>query len=361
LVAGLADESTATFATGRTLALVNTDVAATAAFQFDRNASVDTRLLRARLSRVIGDGRTVNVPATALANSLLGDSLAANLMMVGVAAQRGLLPVGTRAIEQAIELNGAAVPFNLAAFRLGRLFAARPETVLSDLPESGEASPQTVDTVIARQSERLTGYQDSRYADRYRTLVERVREREQAAAPGNEALTLAVARGYAKVLAYKDEYEVARLLSSSTLKVEFDRAFADGGRYGFNLAPPVLGGRPVNGRPPKREFDARLMRPLLGILARAKFLRHTIFDPFGGTHERRLERALICDYEGLIESVLEALSPNNHAAAVELLTLIDEVRGYGPVKVAAVGKYRAAIPAAQAAFARASSIASTAA
>ena len=344
LVAALADEAASTLEPGRSRALVNGDVTSTVAFQFDRNATVDGGALVQRLTALIGEDAILRIDATALATEILGDSIAANLFMVGVAAQRGLLPIGTAAIEQAVTLNNTAVAFNLTAFRLGRLYADQPDRVTA--MRRGEATTQpdhSLDAVIAGRSAHLADYQGEAYARRYRDLVERVRQAEQAAQPGSDALTMAVARNYARLLAYKDEYEVARLLTHPSLQAELDRTFADGAKLSFNLAPPMMPGRTPDGRPRKREFGAAKLRPFLKLLASAKGLRGTAFDPFGHTAERRMERRLISDYEGLVESALQRLTPENHGSAAQLLSLADMIRGFGPVKEAAVATYQAKI------------------
>ncbi len=344
LVAALSDEAASTLEPGRSRALVNSDVTSTVAFQFDRNATVDSGALVQRLTALIGEDAIQRIDATALATEILGDSIAANLFMVGVAAQRGLLPVGTAAIEQAVTLNNTAVAFNLMAFRLGRLYAEQPDRVAA--MRRSEAAPQpdhSLDAVIAARSAHLTDYQGEAYARRYRDLVDRVRQIERATLPESDALTMAVARNYAKLLAYKDEYEVARLLTHPSLRAELDRTFADGAKLSFNLAPPMLPGRTPDGRPRKREFGAAKLRPFLKLLASAKGLRGTAFDPFGRTAERRMERRLIADYEALVETALQRLTPDTHGSATQLLSLADMIRGFGPVKEAAVATYQAKI------------------
>jgi len=341
MVAALSDEAAATLEAGRSRALVNGDVVSTVAFQFDRDATVDGGTLSQRLTALVGADAIEGIDATALASEIMGDSIAANLFMVGVAAQRGLLPVGVAAIEEAVTLNGTAVKFNLMAFRLGRLHAARPDLV-AGMRRPGEPAPdRSLDGVIAQRSAHLTDYQNAAYAERYRTLVDRVRAAERAVRPDSEALTMAVARNYAKLLAYKDEYEVARLLTHPSLREELKRNFADGARLSLNLAPPILGGKPINGRPPKREFSEARMRPFLKLLSAARRLRGTGLDPFGRTAERRMERELIAEYEALVEMMLERLTADSLDASARLLGLADMVRGFGPVKEAAVKTYRA--------------------
>ncbi len=349
VVAALAPEAADTIKLGRTHAIANTDVSPTVAFQFDRDFAADPSLLLAGLRRAAGCDAVMTVDASAVALAILGDTIGTNLFMVGVAAQRGFLPVGIRAMEQAVALNGVAVPFNLRAFRLGRLFAADPEQVLT-LAKGARidrsALPQTFEEVMEHRAAHLREYQGERLSERYRTLVERVRQREATVMPSSNALALAVARNYAKLLAYKDEYEVARLLTQPALREEIARTFADGGRIALNLAPPIFAGRLINDRPRKREFGAWML-VVMRVLARLRNLRGTWLDPFGRTSERQMERALITDYEQRIERVLAGLVTENHAAAVRLLSLADSVRGFGPVKEAAVETYRRQVDAAE--------------
>ena len=348
LVAALSEEASATLATDRSHAVVNSEAVATAAFQFNREALVDSRYLLTRLNKLIGTDAIATVDATHLATALLGDPIGANFLMVGAAAQRGLLPISVEAIERAIKLNGTAVAFNLSALRLGRLFAADAEKVLAMMP-SAESEPevdQSVEMLIVSRTDHLVAYANEAYAERYRALVARVRVAEQRILPESDALTKAVARIYAKFLAYKDEYEVARLLSSPALMADLKNAFADGASYSFNLAPPILAGRHINGRSRKRAFNSKLMRPLLTLLAHMKPLRGTMLDPFGYFSERKRERALIAEYESLVETVLMNLAANNHRHAVTLLELGDMVRGYGPVKEQSMDAYTKALASA---------------
>jgi indolepyruvate ferredoxin oxidoreductase len=340
LVAALAPEAFDTLQPGRTRALVNANVAPTVALQFDRDSAADPALLLSQLEQGAGRDAVEAIDASALALGALGDTLGANLLLVGIAAQRGMLPVGIAAIERAIALNGVAVSFNLKAFRLGRLFAADPARVLGlagkDRPPS---PPSSFDGELASRTAHLTAYQNAALADRYRGLVNRVAAGEAAVIGQTGPLARTTARGYAKLLAYKDEYEVARLLTEPALEAEIARVFAAGGRIAFNLAPPLLAGRPVNGRPRKREFGGWL-RPMLRVLARGRHLRGTVWDLFGYTAERRRERALIEEYERLVDRVLGALTPANHVLGVRLLALAEEIRGFGPVKEAATQKFR---------------------
>jgi indolepyruvate ferredoxin oxidoreductase len=342
VVAALGDEAAATLAPGLTRAVVNTDLAPTIAFQFDRDFTLDDGMLLARLGTKIDRTAMVQVAATALTANVLGDRMMTTSLVLGVAAQRGLLPVRPASLEAAIRLNGVAVAANLKAFRLGRLLGhdttAVQALVLGHAVEA-ETLPETLDAIVEHRSAHLTRYQDSRLAERYRSLVDQVATAEAKVAGGEALLAMAAARRYAGLLAYKDEYEVARMLTDPALYAKIAHAFGDGAKLSFNMAPPVFGGRLVNGRPPKREFSLA-WRPVLAVLARAKRLRGTWADPFGHTRHRRMERALIAEYEALVQRTLSRLTADNHAAAAAVLDLAGEIRGYGPVKDAAVANYR---------------------
>ena len=342
LIAALAPEAANTMLPGRTRVLVNANVSATVALQFDRDFAPDPDVLLAQLRDKTGHDSVEAVDASSLALAVLGDTIGANLFLIGIAAQRGLLPVSAPGLERAIALNGVAVPFNLSAFRLGRLFSVDPARIRG-LAAANRPSPPKLPRTLAEEvsfrAVHLTGYQNAALAGRYRALIDRVSAREAEVVAQCDALARTVARAYAKLLAYKDEYEVARLLTQPALEQALAGSFAPGTRVTFNLAPPILAGRLVNGRPAKREFGA-WMRPLLRVLAHGRHVRGTVLDPFGYMAERRAERALIDEYERLVDRVLTELTPANHAAGVRLLSLADDIRGFGPVKEAAIKRYR---------------------
>jgi indolepyruvate ferredoxin oxidoreductase len=242
------------------------------------------------------------------------------MLILGAAWQQGLLPVSAAAIRQAIELNGAAVKGNLRAFELGRWAVLHPEEATA-ASEERPATPLTLQEKIDFRAGHLAAYQDEAYAGRYRRLVE--------AAP--EDLREAVAEGYHKLLAYKDEYEVARLhlATAEKARAEFDGDF----RMAVHLAPPFLAKAGPNGRPAKREFGPWMFRAFR-LLAAMKGLRGTAFDPFGRGAERRMERALIAEYESDMAEVLPKVTPATRDAAVALARLPLDIRGFGPVKEA---------------------------
>lgn len=346
MVAALSAEALATLAPGRTRAIANRQVSATVGFQFDRDLRPEPELLLRRLEKAIGAEAVLATDASGLALALTGDTIAANLMVVGMAAQHGLLPVGIAALEEAIRLNGVAVKLNLTALSLGRLLIADPDAV-TRLIAAPPATPlpETLAEVTAHRVAHLTTYQDAALAQRYRTLVDRVAVAETRVAPGSERLALTVAHQLARVLAPKDEYEVARLLTDPALHACLRADFADGAKFSFNMASPMLPGRDPSGRPRKHAFPAWAALPLLKLLRSGRGLRGTPFDPFGYTRERRAERALARDYAALVEATLATLDARTLDDAVTTLSLVGEVRGFGPVKEAAMARYAEALAA----------------
>jgi indolepyruvate ferredoxin oxidoreductase len=256
--------------------------------------------------------------------------------MVGYAYQRGRLPLSEAAIMKAIELNAAAVESNKRSFQWGRLAAIDPVRVAKAavpqaLPESQRLSGSLEET-IARRAAFLTDYQDAAYAKRYPDIVARVKAAEAALLPDATILTDAVARNYFKLLAIKDEYEVARLYAQTDfverVKAQFEGDYA----LRFHLAPPLVSKPdPSTGEPTKREYGPWMLSAFR-VLAKLKGLRGTALDVFGRTEERRRERELVGEYERLIDEVLQKLAPHNHALAVELARIPDQIRGYGHVK-----------------------------
>jgi indolepyruvate ferredoxin oxidoreductase len=305
---------------------------------FTRQAdfSLPAEALKRAIVKVVGERATI-VEGTLLATALLGDAIATNLFMVGIAYQKGLLPVSAAAIERAIELNRVAVDLNTRAFRWGRRAAQDPQAVEARAaPASGSlehrARSTSLDEVIERRIEYLTEYQDAAYAGRYRNLVERVRRVEAERVRGRADLAEAVGRYYFKLLAYKDEYEVARLHTNGAFLDQLRRQFEGRPKLKVHLAPPLLAERdPYTGHLKKRAYGPWVLTAMR-YLARGKRLRGTALDPFGYSAERRLERRLIAEYEAVVEEVLAQLGPANHEIAVELARLPEQIRGFGHVK-----------------------------
>jgi indolepyruvate ferredoxin oxidoreductase len=327
---------------GRTGLVVNT--AEVMPGDFTRNA--DFSLPAERVKRAIatvagrsdaGPGASF-VDATAIATALLGNALAANMFVLGYAWQTARVPLGRAAIRRAIELNGEAVSMNLDAFEWGRRAAAEPDKIAAMMAELGAPTAsrdlsQTLDEVIARRVAFLTAYQNEAYAERYRSRVEQVQEAEGRLAANSTALTEAVARNLFKLMAYKDEYEVARLYTDGNFAKQVAATFEGKNlRYEIHLAPPLLARKdPATGVPRKMSFGPWMMKAF-GLLAPLKRLRGTPLDIFGYTEERRTERRLIKDYEKLVGEILAGLTPARLPLAVGLASIPGKIRGFGHVK-----------------------------
>ena len=328
-----------------TRVIVNTHEQITGQFARNPDLEFPTDSIVGRIRTAAGSGNVQLLDATRIATRLLGDAIASNLFLLGYAYQQGLVPVSGTAIERAIKLNGIAVEMNREAFRWGRR-AARDLEAVERLALRGDGGlepslPATLDEFVERRVADLAAYQNAAWASRYRTLVERVREAERALGPGDEALAWAVARYAYKLMAYKDEYEVARLYTDGAFRDRLAEAFEGDLRLTFHLAPPLLARRdPVTGEPRKRGYGPWLWR-VLGLVAKMRFLRGTPFDPFGRTAERRMERRLIEEYFETMEELLARLRPENLALAVEVASVPELIRGYGHVKARAVAEAEA--------------------
>ena len=336
LVSAQSAEPLLTVGQSRTRVVANTEVVPTAAFQYNPDLQFDSGKLLKRFIAMVGDKRVHSLDASGLGLLLAGDTIAANFLLVGYAAQLGLMPLSCEAIERAIELNGVSVPFNLNAFRLGRLCAHDPARITQLLEGRGgndeEAIPQDLNTLIEQRVDLLSAYQNPAYARRYQRLVERVRTLDEQFPDRDRALTRAVAFYYAKLLAYKDEYEVARLYTAPEFKRQLEETFQGNYRLSFNLAPPMLSKTDkASGLPKKREFGPWMM-PAFGLLAKLRFLRGTALDIFGYTAERKMERALITRYETTINKLCEEITVENYTAAVAIAEVPEFIRGYGHVK-----------------------------
>jgi indolepyruvate ferredoxin oxidoreductase len=324
---------------GKTKAVVNTAESPTADFVRNPDWQFGGGNLAQQVRDAVGaESDSAFVDASSLATALMGDALFTNPFMLGYAWQKGWIPLALEALLRAIELNGVAVEANRKAFDWGRIAAhdlesvrraAFPDTTNNVVELKRFAS--TLEDIVARRVEFLRSYQNSAYASRYVELVERVR-RVESDRLQSAKLAEAVARNYFKLLAYKDEYEVARLHSDPAFRARIASQFEGDYKLNFHLAPPLLARPdPVTGRIGKMQFGAWMM-PVFGVLARLRFLRGTPLDIFGYTEERRTERALIGEYEALVDELLTRLDADNHPVAVQLASLPDEIRGYGHVK-----------------------------
>jgi len=324
---------------GQTRLIVNTAEILPGDFTRNADFSLPTARIKSALSAASGAKPAHFVDATSLATALLGNALAANIFLVGYAYQSGALPLSAQAIEAAIALNGEAVAMNQAAFRWGRRAALDPAAVAAlaqpahQRSASAERAEASLDDIVSRRFAFLTAYQNVAYAARYRAWVERVRQAETTLAPDKTGLAEAVARYLFKLMAYKDEYEVARLYTDGTFLAQVaGEVDGDELRFEFHLAPPFLARRDPNTGQPKKMGFGGWIYPAFRTLAACKFLRGTPFDPFGYALERRTERRLIAEYEAMLGEVIARLSPDNHALAVNLAAIPEKIRGFGHVK-----------------------------
>jgi indolepyruvate ferredoxin oxidoreductase len=342
-VVGASKDAITLCSSTRTTAIVNTGLMPVADFVRNRDFDFKVGSVQHAIAKTVSD-KSVFLDFGHVATEVTGDAMSTNIMLTGFAWQRGLLPLSLEAIEKAIELNGVAVKANLAAFHWGRLLAHDPQSVHDMMaePDVGKTlAEMSLEELIRHRKAHLTAYQDAALADRYAAFVAHANAlaaRERL----SDKVPFAVAVTYARILAYKDEYEVARLLTDPAFEAHLRDEMEGDFKLALNLAPPILGGKDPNGRPKKREFGAWIL-PLLRMLAPMKRLRGTALDPFGYMAERRLERRLITEYEGIAGRVLAGLNHDNEAEALAILSLFDEIRGFGPVKEEAARKIMAKI------------------
>jgi indolepyruvate ferredoxin oxidoreductase len=343
MIVGSGRDVVKTLRPGHSKAIVNADVTPTGEFQTNRDIELDGAQLEKAIRDGLDGGEMFRFNATRLATDLVGDSIATNVLMVGYAAQKGLLPVSTASLEEAIRLNGTFVEGNLRTFALGRLAAHAPEA-FADLASERTNVPrlETTEAVIASRKRLLTDYQNAAYAQRYEDFVRDVERRvSDRKVAGSGAFVREVALTLARLMAYKDEYEVARLHSDPKFLERLNAQFAGDFKLTFHLAPPMLPGRDTaTGLPRKREFGAWML-PVFRVLKSFKGLRGTPFDVFGHTQERRMERRLIEEYRATIDSLVPRLTEHNLATAMELARAAADVRGYGHVKHESVDAFHA--------------------
>ena len=322
---------------GSTRAVINSHETPTAGFTLDNEVQFPGDHFKQMIRENTGDNLVDFVDATKLATALIGDSIATNLFTLGYAYQRGMVPVSGAAIEKAIELNGVSVDTSLDTFRWGRTAAfdqkaaeaaaAPAMPVVEELPVS-----PTLEHLVSRRASELVKYQDEALATRYRDFVSRVEKIEKEKGKGLAGLAEAVAKNYFKLLAYKDEYEVARLYSDPAFMEKIRVQFGGDYTLRFHLAPPLLARPdPLTGKVEKMEFGPWMLKAF-GLLAKLKGLRGGTFDLFGYTEERKTERQLITDYEVTVAKLLDGLTTVNHPLAVLIASVPEHIRGYGRVK-----------------------------
>ena len=330
---------------GDTTFIVNTAEVMPGDFARSADFTLPTERLKKAIRQAAGDGHAHFFDATRAATVLFGNSLGANMFMLGFACQKGALPVSPQAVEQAIALNGQAVKMNVDAFRWGRRAAHEPAFV-QDMVEAARSPAaaggiaRTLDEIVARRAEFLAAYQNAAYAGRYRAAVTAIAAAEDAAVPGSTAVAEAVAKNLFRLMAVKDEYEVARLYTDGAFARQLAGQFESWDRLEFHLAPPILGRRGADGKAVKSSFGPWMMKGF-AVLAALKGLRGTAFDIFGYTAERRMERTLLADYEADLDLIRASLAPGRIEAAAALAAAPSLVRGFGHVKEESVKRARA--------------------
>ncbi len=345
IVTAAGPDSLAKVTPGTTRAVINGHETITGDFTRDPDLAFPGSELRDLLSEALGAEAIAFVDATELATALLGNAIATNMFMLGFAWQKGLVPVSEEALLRAIELNGVAVEMNKQAFLWGRRAAhdlAAVRRIAQPEAEGAEAAIATgLADIVERRARFLERYQNGALAQRYRDFVATAQQAEAHRTPGRDGLAKAVARSYFKLLAYKDEYEVARLFTETDFMERVRSTFEDGFRLRFHMAPPLLARPdPDTGEPRKRAFGPWLL-PVLRVLAKLRFLRGTPFDIFGYTEERRTERRLPKEYETTVERLLHGLTHENHALAVEIASLPEQIRGFGHIKMRNIAAVKA--------------------
>jgi indolepyruvate ferredoxin oxidoreductase len=333
-------------ASGKTHAVINSHVVPTAAFQTNPDLDLSVQGMQRIIRESAGDNLTDFVDASGTATALMGDAISTNMFMLGYAVQRGLVPVSVEALERAIEINGVAVENNKKTLSWGRLAAhdpgkvedaARPLMEALEVPEVA----RTLEEIVDIRVKHLTDYQDAAYAKRYADLVKHVEAAEREKARGMTGLAEAVARYLFKLMAYKDEYEVARLYTSGDFQRRLNAQFDGDFKLSFHLAPPLIAPRdPETGELKKMKFGPWVFS-VFKVLAKLKGLRGTRWDIFGRTAERRRERELIVEYETTVGELVAKLGSQNHALAVEIAQIPEHIRGFGHVKEAKIAEAKA--------------------
>ena len=345
MIVSTSDEAIAKMQAGKTRGVVNSAVATTSEFTKDPDLHIPVLEMQGVLKEAMGDYAGVSgttsavdfVDASALTTALMGDAIFTNPFVMGYAWQKGMIPLGNASIMRAIELNGQAVEKNKQAFDWGRRAAVDLNSVqkMAIPPEAkpdSQRMSQSIEEMVERRKKYLTAYQNAAYAERYAALVATVQAVEREKFPGKKALSAAVARYYFKLMAYKDEYEVARLYADSDFVKRVAAQFEGDYKFTFHLAPPIMSDLDaVTGEARKKVFGPWMMSAF-GVLAKFKGLRGTAFDVFGYSEERKMERRLIADYEKMIGELLGSLSIGNYDLAVDIASIPEHIRGFGHVK-----------------------------
>jgi indolepyruvate ferredoxin oxidoreductase len=329
-VVAASDATLSVLDAGRSTVVLNTHVTPTSGFIRNADWKSPADECASRIEGALSAGRLHRVDADAQARSLVGNAVFGNMLLLGYAWQLGRVPLSHASIERAIELNGVQVQKNKDAFEAGRRCATQPDArPAASVQPMHFVKPNDIETRIAQRHEFLSAYQDRAWADAYRAFVDSVKQAESAI--GGSRLTEAVVRNLFKLMAYKDEYEVARLHTGAAFRSQLEAMFEGGYKVVHHLAPPLFSPRNARGELQKRPFGP-WVRGAMQVLARLKFLRGSAFDPFGYTEERRIERRLIAEYRECIAALLPRLAKDNIGLAVKIASVPDAIRGFGHVK-----------------------------
>jgi indolepyruvate ferredoxin oxidoreductase len=335
LMVGASEEALGKLDGARSFAIINNHETMPAAFTREPDLYVPNKEMQAVIEATARKDGTFCFDATKIATDLMGDGMAVNLFTIGYAWQKGFIPLERTSIEAAIELNNASVEANLKAFEWGRYAAHDMNAVLRTLNPVEVVEPvrmiPSLSELLTHEAKYLSEYQDQKLAERYLNKVRSFEETERKAT-GKTHITRIMAENYSKVLAFKDEYEVARQLTSETFKAQLEAQFEGDFELEFNLAPPIISKKDkVTGRPKKRVFSKKII-PLLNLLARCKSIRGSLLDPFAYSADRKLEYAIIKDFEDDMELIKKYLNTENSQVAAKLAEIPKTIRGYGPVK-----------------------------
>ena len=337
IVTSASDEGLSRLREGHTKGVINAHEIVTGAFTRDPEFSIPVDDMKQTIERFTGKGNCDFFDSTKISEALTGNTIGANMMLLGYACQKGWLPVKVQSLEAAIAANGVAVPYNQNVFKIGRLMAHDPQAVMTFMEQNSQLTEWdvlslTTDEIIDRREKDLVAYQNKSYAKKYRNLIEKVRDAEKKLSGDSEAITQAAARYLYKVMAYKDELEVARLYTDGAWEKQIAENFSGDYKIKFHMAPPLLAKRdPISGRLLKREFGSTMFN-MLKFAAKLKSLRHTPFNIFGYSAERKEDRAVLKQYQAVLQQIVDGLNEENRQVALEMVKVPEFIRGYGFVR-----------------------------
>jgi indolepyruvate ferredoxin oxidoreductase len=341
IVTSASDEGMSRLREGHTKGVVNSHGIVTGAFTRDGDFSIPVDDMKQALERFTGEGNCNFFDSTKVSETLTGNTIGANMMLLGFACQKGWLPVKRQSLEDAITENGVAVAYNQRVFKIGRLMAHDPDAVKA-LLEQGATTPEwevlsaTTQDLIARREKDLIAYQSKSYANKFTKLINQVREAEEKLTGDSDEITQAAARYLYKLMAYKDELEVARLYTDGTWAKQVEENFSGDYKIKFHMAPPLISKRdPITGQLKKREFGGWMLSALK-LASKFKVLRHTPLNPFSYSAERKEDKELLQQYKTVLNQIISGLTEENKDVALEMARVPEFVRGYGHVRTESV-------------------------